>query len=85
MLQLCFLVSNGLLLLIACAAAAVDEQACHLRLSHDNPWPFLLLLLLLAFSWCDMAIVQRPPYSAGQPTLHFRAAIVTPHSDDCST
>ncbi len=35
MLQLCFLVSNGLLLLIACAAAAVDEQACHCEFHHD--------------------------------------------------
>jgi len=53
MFQLCSHVSKGLLLLIACAAAAVDEQAC-----HCEPMALLLPLLLLAFSWCDITIVQ---------------------------
>ena len=55
MFQLCFLVSKGLLLLIACAAAAVVEQACLLRVSHDHLWP---VLLRLPFSWCDNNILQ---------------------------
>lgn len=76
MFQLYSHVSKGLLLLIACAAAAVDEQACHCE-SRGNPWPCCCLCCCLHFPGVTSPLCNdRHTWQAGQ-TLHSRAATAT--------